>query len=533
MMICEMSSTNREEPCRTMDHFISQLNTESEAGLRLKEPVPVDSLDWQSFIRHSSVPQRDLVRTKRLLSQLRPKSLRQQVYMTCEVIAEDDWIKLKARWVMVGILFRSSGDQIRSMYRNYANRASACQPGRPKLLSEDCIGQLIQVIGEKARAKTPMTRRDVIRYVHDQWNIDISKRTVNRLIKERQELTTSVAVPMERPRAEVTQGELESFYRQLVQNLEGVLPESVVNLDEVGFSRRCRGSRLPCVIPATLEGSKIEYVPEEDRDSTFTLLAAVTLAGEALTPYIVAPVKSLPNDFLTDSTWVERDCVLDFNASGFANGRIVSQWYSKVFAPWLRNHRYRLEQDNAPVVLICDGFSGHTSDELMATMARDNVRLVFLPAHSSHLTQALDKYVFAVMKRTYSQVTSDDTIADRNGRKINRLLKAFYGSCISPMTIRDSWKAIGITGLHDSAGKSQGIQVNGEKIVTQQVDLRDPAGYQRKRRNIQQDYLGNRQALARVQAGLCPQCGQPTQAPVRAPSLIPPLSQVQHSASQP
>ena len=512
-MVCEMSLSNGDAHGRAMDHFISQMNSESEAPAGLLEPLAIDALDWESFGRHSSVPARIVSRTKRLVSLLRPKSRRQQVYQICEVLAEDELIQLKKRWAMVGILFRTTGDKVRSMYRNYQDRAGTARPGRPKALSDDQVRQLIQQVSTRAEAKNPMTRGDVTRYAYSEWGIDVSKRTVNRMIKDTDELTTSVAFPMERPRAEVTRDELESFYRQLRENLDGVLPESIVNLDEVGFSRRCRGSPLPCVIPAALDGRKIEYVPTEEHDSTFTVLTAVTLDGEALTPYIVAPVKSLPNNFLTDSVWASRDCVLDYNESGFANGRIVTQWYSTVFTEWLRVHRFKIKQNNAPVVLICDGFSGHCSDELKALTARDNVRLVFLPAHSSHLTQALDKYVFAVMKQAYNRAVSEANIADRNGRKIDKLLKAFYSSCTSPQTIRASWNAIGVRGIHDAEGRSVGVEVNGEQIITRHVDITAPSGYQRRRRNIQQDYLVNREALARTALGLCPFCGQPRYRP--------------------
>ena len=329
-----------------------------------------------------------------------------------------------------------------------------------------------------------MAKKDVIRYVNSEFQVLLSKRTVQQLIKERPELAAGVAVPMERLRAEVTRDELQQFYDQLRDNLDGVLPESVVNLDEVGFSRRARGSPLSCVIPAQLSDSKIEYIPQEELDSTVTLLAVVTLAGEALLPYIVAPVKSLPEDFMTDAVWIDRDCVLDFSSSGFANGSIINQWYTKVFKPWTERQRQYLGNPKAPIVLICDGFAGHTNDELKSATAHDNVRLVFLPAH---LTQALDKFVFAILKRSYSEVTADAQVVDRNGRKINRILRAFYSSCTSPMTIRQSWREIGIVGLHDGLGHSIGIEVDGQKVIIQHVDVTPRAGYQRKRRNIQQD----------------------------------------------
>ena len=89
----------------------------------------------------------------------------------------------------------------------------------------------------------------------------VSKRTIHRLVKQGHGLAAEMAVPVERVRAEVTRDELQQFYLQLRENLEGVSPESVVNFDEVGFPRRSGGAPLPGVIPEQLRGSKIEHIP--------------------------------------------------------------------------------------------------------------------------------------------------------------------------------------------------------------------------------------------------------------------------------
>ena len=172
-MVCEMSLSNGDAHGRAMDHFISQMNSESEAPAGLLEPLAIDALDWESFGRHSSVPARIVSRTKRLVSLLRPKSRRQQVYQICEVLAEDELIQLKKRWAMVGILFRTTGDKVRSMYRNYQDRAGTARPGRPKALSDDQVRQLIQQVSTRAEAKNPMTRGDVTRYAYSEWIIII------------------------------------------------------------------------------------------------------------------------------------------------------------------------------------------------------------------------------------------------------------------------------------------------------------------------------------------------------------------------
>lgn len=501
--------SNTQRDVDDIESLIQQLNEEDETDHVHRQPVPVGDLQWDAVL--ASCPEftaRTVTRMKRLFLQLRPKSLRQQVYMVCEVISEDDLVKLKAKWTLIAKLFGTRDDCVRSFYRNYKNRLGAANPGRPRKLTEEQIQQVVQHVGVKALEKNPMTRKDVVRWIFSRFGVTVSKRTIHRLVKQGHGLAAEMAVPIERVRAEVTRDELQQFYLQLRENLEGVSPESVVNLDEVGFSRRSRGAPLPCVIPEQLRGSKIEYIPQEELDSTVTLLAAVTLTGQALMPYIVAPVKSLPKDFMTDTVWVDRDCVLDFSSTGFANGGIINQWYERVFRPWCAQHRQQLGNPQAPIVLICDGFAGHTNDQLKVATAMDNVRLVFLPPHSSHLTQALDKFVFAIMKRCYCEAAGDTEVADRNGRKICRILRAFYSSATSPMTIRASWREIGIVGLHDDFGKSIGIEVDGTKVITRHIDVTHQGGYQRKRHNIQQDHLGNRQALQWVQDGLCAQCGQ-------------------------
>ena len=53
--------------------------------------------------------------------------------------------------------------------------------------------------------------------------------------------------------------------------------------------------------------------------------------------------------------------------------------------------------------------------------------------------------------------------------------------------------------------------------AAQHMELAPTTGYQRRRHNIQQDYLGNRQALQRVREGRCPHCGELRARPLPEP----------------
>ena len=187
-----------------MAEIIARLNAEIEAEDGLLPPISFANLAWGNFVSNAAIQPRLVVRMKKLLSELRPRSLRQQVYMTAEVLAEDDVINLKRKWVSLGKLFRITGDKTRLMYRNYLDRSPTPSPGRRKLLSEPRIQAVIREVATRVAQKDQMTRREIMQYIYQRWGIEISKRTVNRMIKTRPELSSCVALPMEKARAEVT-----------------------------------------------------------------------------------------------------------------------------------------------------------------------------------------------------------------------------------------------------------------------------------------------------------------------------------------
>ena len=262
----------------------------------------------------------------------------------------------------------------------------------------------------------------------------------------------------------------------------------------------------PIVMPK-LNSIPDEYIPQMDTDKTFTLIAGVSLAGTSLTPMIICPLKSLPKDFLSTEVWNGRDCVLGHSETGFANHSVFNTWYDEIFRPHLARNRFELCDEDAPALLICDGFRGHEDQEILAKAAEDNVMVVFIPAHSSHLTQALDKFAFANMKRHYQNNKElNESSLDRNGKKIRKMLSAYY-SVLTPFTIRASWRAVGIETIRDEQGVVLSVSVNGQEVIARHAEL----GAQRSRRKrvpLDRDHLVNRAQLDRVRKGLCPRCGQ-------------------------
>ena len=103
------------------------------------------------------------------------------------------------------------------------------------------------------------------------------------------------------------------------------------------------------------------------------------------------------------------------------NRSCVCAWYNEILRPHLRRTRFALGNEKDPAVLICDGFRSH-DDAPFKEMAADGVRVAFIPLHRSNLTQPLEKFVFANLKRSYEQVTC---LAQCNLKKIRRMMKLF------------------------------------------------------------------------------------------------------------
>jgi hypothetical protein len=60
--------------------------------------------------------------------------------------------------------------------------------------------------------------------------------------------------------------------------------------------------------------------------------------------------------------------------------------------------RETMHLDDFAGVLLCDNCFSHTDEEVMAILARENIRFITFPSHTSHLFQPLDLVVFAAFK---------------------------------------------------------------------------------------------------------------------------------------
>jgi hypothetical protein len=66
-----------------------------------------------------------------------------------------------------------------------------------------------------------------------------------------------------------------------------------------------------------------------------------------------------------------------------------------------------MQLENYTGVLLCDNCSSHIDEEVMAMLARENIRLITYPPHTSHLFQPLGLMTFAAFKREKREIHVD------------------------------------------------------------------------------------------------------------------------------
>jgi hypothetical protein len=103
------------------------------------------------------------------------------------------------------------------------------------------------------------------------------------------------------------------------------------------------------------------------------------------------------------STWYDEETFpgnwkIALSDTGWTNDELGLYWVKEVFDPNTRNRavgQYRL--------LILDSHGSHNTPEFDQYCKENNIVLLCMPAHSSHLLQPLDVGIFSPLKRVYRQ----------------------------------------------------------------------------------------------------------------------------------
>ena len=166
---------------------------------------------------------------------------------------------------------------------------------------------------------------------------------------------------------------------------------------------------------------------------------------------------------ISQKRWVPARHTHTCSVTGWIDEELYSQWFDfflKKIPP------------TRPVLLIADGHTSHTSIEVIEKARANNVHLLCLPSHTTHLLQPLDVSVFKPFKSNFNKACRE--LVNKNpGRvvttnDISSLIAKAWPLSLTPINIMSGFKKCGISPLNPGATSDQ--QLAPSKSVTPQVD---------------------------------------------------------------
>lgn len=180
-----------------------------------------------------------------------------------------------------------------------------------------------------------------------------------------------------------------SHYFELLQEVtHNVPPERIYNIDESSF----------CLDPSRVKvvgekGKAAHRVTAGPGRENFTVLMGGSASGNKLPPLIIFKGKSIWDSWMAKTDEEFSGITYAATENGWMNSETFSNYFQRSFLPAIGKHR--------PAVLIYDGHSSHVSLEIIELAMKENVIILKLPPHTSHLLQPMDLAVFKPLKLEY------------------------------------------------------------------------------------------------------------------------------------
>lgn len=167
-------------------------------------------------------------------------------------------------------------------------------------------------------------------------------------------------------------------------------PRQIWNLDETNFC--LDASRTKIVGKRGAPSSRT--TAGSGRDNT-TVLMAVSADGFKAPPLIIFKAKNMWDDWVAPPADAFPGTTYATSANGWMESNIFLRYFQtsllEVFGP------------ERPILLIYDGHSSHVDERLIRTARENEVIILKLPPHSSHILQPLDLSVFKSLKVKWEQ----------------------------------------------------------------------------------------------------------------------------------
>jgi hypothetical protein len=171
----------------------------------------------------------------------------------------------------------------------------------------------------------------------------------------------------------------------------------IMNMDESGFYQRTlKGFQKNCVFLRSAD-IKPRFIEAPDANHIL-IVGAVTLSSRSLQPLLLSTQVHLPAEMRI--FYLQHEFQYYYTPKGYLTGDAMDHWVDHVLIPYVVCARQQFGR-NFRGFLLLDGFKAHCTPHVRERFQQENVIVIMLPPHASHLYQVLDLCLFGVMKKEY------------------------------------------------------------------------------------------------------------------------------------
>ncbi|KAA6380145.1 MAG: hypothetical protein EZS28_024327 [Streblomastix strix] len=229
---------------------------------------------------------------------------------------------------------------------------------------------------------------------------------------------------MEEMRFDASLESASEYNIRLDEEVVGIPACIFVNCDESGIQQYIDSHRKAVICPIYVKDSECKQKVDRS-DKNTTVLAGICLDGSNVCPAIVVRRKTLDDDIFTKGLWDGVDCIVLPSDKGYMCTNHFFIWKMRSLIPFVVKQRN--ENKLRPTEwggLLLDGHGAHLTEEIKYSLTKAHIRIIQLPAHTSHCFQPLDLSTFHSMKsKVRKQITgfAPKTQADQTQRSVMAL----------------------------------------------------------------------------------------------------------------
>jgi hypothetical protein len=345
-----------------------------------------------------------------LLCRQKPKSLSQQIRQVREVVFKLEPKKASCR--SFEELFDMKRTSLSLVFRGIGKESEEPAPPHTKFSSEK-EQEFVDEICKRYSDGSPFTPTLFCDWVMETEHVYVTRGYVTSFITRRSsQIQSGVASPLEVKRWTISKDCVDSYSEDL-ENIVSNTPACLLfNADESGVDEYVDSSPQVVLAPASIAAHQLAF-PVQRKSNHSTIMPCISAAGDSLTPLLVLRRKTLDHDIFSHGLRKDEDMCICHSEKGYITKALFLFWLERIFIPAVQRLRISNGFEKEKSVLLMDGFSGHTGDDVISLLDANFISPVYFPPHSTHRLQPLDLTSFSTLKKLLHHPLKEDDATEQ------------------------------------------------------------------------------------------------------------------------